>query len=101
EEALFRLRADIAFISTPAVSGTFVYHMDDNVVRAKRAMIASASKTCLLINHQRFGHTALHVMADLADFDAIITDTAPEPAAVEQLARANIILTIASDCETT
>jgi DeoR/GlpR family transcriptional regulator of sugar metabolism len=75
--------------------------MDDNVVRAKRAMIASASKTCLLVNHQRIGHTALHVMADLADFDVIITDSAPEPAATEQLERANINLTIASNWETT
>ncbi|MDK4739902.1 DeoR/GlpR family DNA-binding transcription regulator [Rhizobium sp. CNPSo 3464] len=101
EEALFRLRADIAFISTPAVSGTLAYHMDDNVVRAKRAMIASASKTCLLVNHQRIGHTALHVMADLADFDTIITDDTPEPAALKQLERANITLTIALNWETT
>jgi DeoR/GlpR family transcriptional regulator of sugar metabolism len=40
-------------------------------------------------------------MADLADFDVIITDSAPEPAATEQLERANINLTIASNWETT
>ncbi len=55
----------------------------------------------MLVNHQRIGHTALHVMADLADFDVIITDRAPEPAAAEQLERANINLTIASNWETT
>ncbi|ACS59532.1 transcriptional regulator, DeoR family (plasmid) [Rhizobium leguminosarum bv. trifolii WSM1325] len=96
EEALSRLRADIAFISTPAVSGGRAYHMDDNVVRAKRAMIASSTRTCLLVNHQRIGHTALHVMADLADFDAIITDSAPDAAVLEEFEQAGITLTIAS-----
>jgi DeoR/GlpR family transcriptional regulator of sugar metabolism len=96
EEALSRLRADIAFISTPAVSGRLAYHMDDNVVRTKRAMMTSSARTCLLVNHQRIGHTALHVMADLADFDAIITDRAPGAAVLEEFERAGITLTVAS-----
>ena len=95
EEALSRLRADIAFISTPAVSGRLAYHMDDNVVRAKRAMISSSARSCLLVNHQRIGHTALHVMADLADFDTIITDSAPTGAVLNEFDRAGIKLTIA------
>ena len=95
EEALSRLRADIAFISTPAVSGRLAYHMDDNVVRAKRAMISSSTKSCLLVNHQRIGHTALHVMADLADFDTVITDSAPAAAVLDEFDRAGIKLTIA------
>ncbi|QFY64001.1 DeoR/GlpR transcriptional regulator (plasmid) [Rhizobium grahamii] len=99
EEALFRLRADIAFISTPAVSGRLAYHMDDNVVRAKRAMMSSATRKCLLVNHQRFGHTALHAMAELADFDAIITDSAPGVAVQEEFDRQGIRLTIAATQE--
>ena len=95
DETLARLRADIAFISAPAVSGTRAFHMDDNVVRAKRAMIASAARTCLLVNHQRFGRTALHVLADLTDFDAIITDATPEPEARAALDRAGIVLRLA------
>jgi len=95
EEALSRLRADIAFISTPAVSGGLAYHMDDNVVRAKRAMISSSARSCLLVNHQRIGHTALHVMADLTDFDTIITDSAPAAAILDEFDRAGIKLTIA------
>ena len=99
EEALFRLRADIAFISTPAVSGRLAYHMDDNVVRAKRAMMSSATRKCLLVNHQRFGHTALHAMAELTDFDAIITDSAPGAAVQEEFDRQGIRLTIAATQE--
>jgi len=96
EDALSRLRADIAFISTPAMSGRIAYHMDDNVVRAKRAMISSSVRACLLVNHQRFGHTALNVLADVAEFDAVITDRAPGTAVLDEFERAGIKLTIAS-----
>ncbi|MFD2650846.1 DeoR/GlpR family DNA-binding transcription regulator [Brucella rhizosphaerae] len=95
EEALSKLSADIAFISAPAVNGRLVYHMDESVVRTKRAMTASATRTCLLVNHQRFRRTALHVMADLADFDAIITDKSPGDKILADLELAGIKLTIA------
>ena len=97
EETLTRLHADVAFISAPAVQGTRAFHMDDNAVRAKRAMIASAAKTCLLVNHQRFGRQALHVLADLSEFDTIITDAPPESEARAALDRAGISLNIAGD----
>lgn len=99
EEALSRLRADIAFISTPAVAGRLAYHMDDNVIRAKQAMIASSARCCLLVNHERIGHTALHVMADLADFDAVITDSAPEAVVIGEFEKVGIKLTIAPEQE--
>ena len=97
EETLTRLHADVAFISAPAVQGTRAFHMDDNAVRAKRAMIASAAKTCLLVNHQRFGRQALHVLADLSEFDTIITDAPPDAEARAALDRAGIRLRIAGD----
>ncbi|MBC2885264.1 DeoR/GlpR transcriptional regulator [Ochrobactrum sp. CM-21-5] len=97
EEALSHLSADIAFVSSPAVSGRRVYHMDENVVRTKRAMTSSAARTCLLVNHQRFGRPALHVMADLGDFDAIITDSSPGTSVLAELEQAGIKLTIADD----
>ena len=74
EEALARLSADIAFISAPAADGAFAYHMDERIVRAKRAMIAASRHACLMVNGRRFGHTALHVLARLADFGTVISD---------------------------
>jgi DeoR/GlpR family transcriptional regulator of sugar metabolism len=97
ENALARLRADIAFISAPAVSGLHAYHMDDAVVRAKRAMMQAAERSCLLVNRTRFGRSALHVLAELPDFDAIITDGAPEPETRVALDRAGVAITIARD----
>ena len=95
EDALAGLRADIAFISSPAVSGLEVFHMDDSVVRAKQAMMEQGAVRVLLVNHARFGRAALHRLAALADFDHIITDTAPAPGARAALDRAGLTLTLA------
>ncbi len=97
EHALSRLRADIAFISTPAVAGLQAFHMDDAVVRTKRAMMNVSAKRCLLVNHARFGRSALHVLADLSEFDCVITDAAPAPEDRAAIDRAGIALTIAGD----
>lgn len=79
EEALSHLRADIAFISAPAAAGGFAYHMDERIVRAKRAMISASRQACLMINSRRLGHTALHVLAKLSEFETIVSDN-PLPA---------------------
>lgn len=97
ENGLGRLRADLAFVSAPAVEGLRAFHMDDAVVRTKRAMIAAAGRSCLLVNHARFGRSALHVLADLTEFDTIITDAAPAPEDRAALDRAGIRLTIARE----
>ncbi|WP_111559025.1 DeoR/GlpR family DNA-binding transcription regulator [Paracoccus sediminilitoris] len=97
EDSLSRLRADIAFISAPAVLGLQAFHMDDNAVRTKRAMMAVADRRVLLVNHQRFGRSALQSLARLTDFDTIITDAMPASDALVHLDRAGIGLTIAKD----
>lgn len=97
EAALSRLRADLAFISTPALAGLQAFHMDDAAMRAKRAMISAAERSVLLVNHHRFGRSALHVLADLAEFSAIITDADPASQDRAAIDRAGIMLTIAKD----
>ncbi|TFL16224.1 DeoR/GlpR family DNA-binding transcription regulator [Jannaschia formosa] len=93
EDALSVLSADIAFVSSPAVSGLEVYHMDENVLRAKQAMMRQAASSVLLVNHTRFGRTALHRLAALSDFDHIITDRLPDTAARAALDGAGLTLT--------
>ena len=53
----------------------------------KHAMMASAKQTCLMVNHKRFGHSALHLLADLSDFDWIITDARADPELWRRLSR--------------
>lgn len=95
EESLSRLRADIAFISTPAVTGTTCFHMDHDVVRAKRLMIAAGTRAYLLVDHQKFGRTALHHLADLTAFAAVITGAPLPPPHAAPLADAGIPLILA------
>ncbi|MEO1239604.1 MAG: DeoR/GlpR family DNA-binding transcription regulator [Pseudomonadota bacterium] len=94
EDALHGLRVDIAFISSPAVSGTEVFHMDEAVTRTKRAMMAVAARSVLLINHARMEAQALHRFADLKEFAAVITDGEPPVGVAEGLRAAGISLTI-------
>lgn len=95
EQALSRLHADLAFLSVPAVAGLRAFHMDEAVTRAKRAMMDAAERRCLLIGHTRFGKTALHALAGLDEFDSILTDGLPDPAARAALDAAGLPLTIA------
>ncbi len=97
EESLQGLRADLAFLSTPAVQGLSCFHMDPNVVRAKRRMIDCATRALLLVDHSKFGRTSLYHLADLASFEAVVTDD-PLPADYStQLTDAGIQLHIAQE----
>lgn len=95
EDALSSLRADVAFLSSPAVKGTEVFHMDEAVVRTKRAMMAAASKAYLLVNHTRMDAQALHKFAALKEFEAVITDDTPPDAEGQALVTAGVSLEIA------
>jgi DeoR/GlpR family transcriptional regulator of sugar metabolism len=55
----------------------------------------AADRTCLLVNHPRFGRSALRRLAQLAEFETIISDKAPEPETCAALDRAGIAITIA------
>jgi DeoR/GlpR family transcriptional regulator of sugar metabolism len=59
-------------------------------------MMAASAKCCLLVHHARFGRTALHRLADLAEFDHVITDCAPEPGLTQEMAQAGLPLTVAA-----
>ncbi|TCP89442.1 DeoR family transcriptional regulator [Rhizobium sp. PP-CC-2G-626] len=73
EETLSSLRADIAFLSSSAIQGAAAYHQDQEVVKTKRQMMRSASRSYLLVDHAKFGKPALHFLTGLDGFSAVIT----------------------------
>ncbi|PLU83447.1 DeoR family transcriptional regulator [Sinorhizobium medicae] len=73
EEALRSLRADVAFLSSSAVEGTAAFHQDQEVVQIKRQMVKSANRKYLLVDHGKFGRSALHFLMGLEAFDAVLT----------------------------
>lgn len=77
--ALKTLRADVALLSSSAVEGRTAYHQDQEVLEVKRRMIASAARKYLLVDHQKFGRTALHMMTDLDVFDGVVTSSSLDP----------------------
>ena len=73
EQALQSLRGDQVFISSSSISESTAFHQDQEVVKTKRAIIASGDIRHLLADHTKFDRTALHVLTRLSEFDCIIT----------------------------
>lgn len=94
EEALRSLRADVAFLSTSAVHGAAAFHQDQEVVHTKRLMIRSAARSILLVDHGKFGRSALHFLSDLSAFDEVLTGAPLSPEAAAPLKEAGIRLDI-------
>ncbi len=78
-DAVAQVHADVVFMSTTAVMGGACYHRSDHTVMVKRALIAHATRSVLLVDHAKFGRPATHLLAMLADFDVVITDSGIDP----------------------
>lgn len=73
------LRADIAFVSTSAISGGSCYHQVPQSISVKRAMLHAAERKVLLVDHSKFAKRALHRFARIDDFDAVVVDSGIGP----------------------
>jgi len=86
-EAIRPLRADIAFVSTTAVTDGACYHQSQETVQVKRALMAAAEVKVLLVDHTKFQRRALHRLDSLTEFDHVIVDSRTDAATVEALRR--------------
>lgn len=73
-EMLKRVRADHAIISAAAISDGIVYHPYETVAEYKSLMLSASSQSHLAVTHSKFERTALHRVADTADFDNVFLD---------------------------
>jgi len=73
--ALSRIHADLALMSATAVLSGQLFHPLSEYVEVKLAMLASAQRALLLVDHSKFGKTATHAYGTVADYQAVITDT--------------------------
>ena len=90
EQALGRLRADWAFLSAPSVIGSALYHQDQEVVRVKRALMASAERSVMLLASAKFKRRALNHFAELAEFERVFIDKELDDASAQRLRQAGI-----------
>jgi DeoR/GlpR family transcriptional regulator of sugar metabolism len=72
--AVESLRVDISFVSAYGVSGAHAYHQEQQIVAGKRAMLASAQRKVLLVDHSKLGRRALHQVCELSSFDVVVVD---------------------------
>ena len=96
QSAIAALRADICFISVPAVAGGIAYHQEQEIVLILRAMMRSSTRKVLLVDHTKIGKVALHEVAPLTDFDLVIVDEGISATGLQELRDARVNLAVAS-----
>lgn len=84
-EAIARFQADLFFMSTTAILDGRLLHRSEATVLARRAFMAHAATSVLLVDHAKFGRSAPHVLCDVADFDIVVTDSGIEATDLELL----------------
>lgn len=72
--ALRSLRADVVFMSTPAITDDICFHQHHDGALLKRAMFETAARRYLCVDHSKFTERALHANIALTEFDAVIVD---------------------------
>ena len=85
QASLGAVRADVLFMSTSAVSDGVALHQDQRTMAGKRAMMSSAGRRVLLVDHTKFGKVALHKLAPLQDFDLVVVDSGIDEDQLDQL----------------
>lgn len=94
-EAIESLQVDMCFVSTSAVSAGNACHQEQRVVVVKRAMLRSAVRNVLLVDHTKLGRTALHRVAPLGEFERVITDDGASAAALRELDLHKVVYDVA------
>ncbi len=75
--AIDRIRADVAYIGTNAISVRGLSTPDPDEAATKRALISAARQVVLLADRSKFGPDSAVRFADLAQVDVLVTDTEP------------------------
>lgn len=90
-----QLRADTLFLSMAAITDGIVFHQSAEMADTKRAMMDSAARRVLVADHTKFDRRALHGMAALDEFDAIVVDAGTAPERLDALRRHDIEVVVA------
>lgn len=90
------MRADYCLISASGVSGLQCFHPYEDCVQVKRAMMASAAKSILLIDHTKFERRALHSFASMTDFDEVIVDADTPEHYLEEMRDGGVTVRVAT-----
>lgn len=85
-ERLATLRFDVAFVGSNAVDATWGLSTPDPAEAAvKAAILASANRSVLMVDHTKFGMKAACRYGRVEDVDLVVTDGGIESSTVEEL----------------
>ncbi|RVG07694.1 DeoR/GlpR transcriptional regulator [Sinorhizobium meliloti] len=96
EEFIRSLHADVCLTGASAVTGTMLTERSLELASLKRAMIASARRTILLVDSSKFTAPAFCTLCDVSQMHEIITDTGIEADAYSALKVTEKIVTLVS-----
>ncbi len=74
QDAISRLRFDVAFMSTPAVHDGACYHPDQDSILVKRAAMSVSAARVLLADRSKFARVAPYQFAKLGDFTRVVLE---------------------------
>ena len=93
-ESVAAMSVDAAFVSTSSMTGSMTYHQEQDIVLVKRAMLAAAARSVLLMDSSKIPRRALHQLCPLGEFDALVVDASvPEGLLAEM--REHVTVTVA------
>ncbi|MCG5212293.1 DeoR/GlpR family DNA-binding transcription regulator [Streptosporangium sp. KLBMP 9127] len=95
-DAIEAMSTDVVIVSTSAVSDRYAFHQEQEIVLVKRAMLGSATRRILVIDHSKLDRVALHRVAPLEMFDLIVVDSGAPAAAVERLRERHLNVEVAA-----
>ena len=98
-EAISKLRADVVFMSTTAILDGFLYHKSEETILIRHAMMHSAARKILLVDHSKFRRRATHQLAALADFDVVIVDAGLDEHTVSAMRERGVHIDVAPGAE--
>ncbi|CAN5353007.1 DeoR/GlpR family DNA-binding transcription regulator [soil metagenome] len=90
ETSAGRIRADLGIFSTAAVHGASAFLHDQDIARAKLAMMASSDRRVIAFDRSKFGKSALNLFTPLAAFDHVFIPDTTEASLIAVLEREKV-----------
>ncbi|MBX5193702.1 DeoR/GlpR transcriptional regulator [Rhizobium sp. NZLR3b] len=100
ESFIRTLHADLCMSGASAVTGTLITETTLELASLKRAMIASARRTILLVDSSKFAPPGFCTLCDISEIDEVITDDRAPEDAVNALRAAERIVTLVPNPKT-
>lgn len=90
ETSVARLRADLGIFSTAAVHGASAYLHDQDIARAKLAMMAASDRSVIAFDQSKFGKSSLNLFTPLTAFDQVFIPDSTDARLVSELENAQV-----------